>query len=169
MKLTLVFTLILSLTAYAYFSAHQKSHTLVNIQALHLGMSVKDLDKAFGSPSAVNRNQMTYIFDDSSELVVTLRDEEVSSAKLKFSRPLKIEDPKMRGLTLVQMNSDENNGNRPSWFFAGKPEEGLIYKITSDGVVESLTWVPPFTYGSNQAKRVGVLLKDFQSRQPLKM
>lgn len=167
MKYTFVFTVILSLFACAYFSAHKKITAPLNLHGLYLGMTTRELEEAFGPPSDKNRNRLIYIFEDSSELVVTLRDEEVASAQLKFHRPLKIEDPKMRQLTLVQMNSDFENENRPSWFFAGKPEEGLIYKITDKGIVESLTWVPPFTYGSTRPKQVGALLRDFKTQQSL--
>lgn len=132
-------------------------------------MTVEQLKFVYGSPFDQNRNQLMYIFEDASELIITIREELVSSAQLKYKRPLKIGDPEMRKLTLVQMQSEENYMNRPTWFFAGKPEDGLIYKITSDGNVESLTWVPPFTYGSNQPKQLQALLQDFQSQQSTKL
>lgn len=150
--------------ALAYFSAQNKLDKKFDIQSLRLGMTVDQLERVFGSPFNYNRNQLTYIFEDASELIITLRDEVVSSAQLKYRRPLKIEDPEMKQLTLVQMQSEENYMNRPTWFFAGKPEDGLIYKITSDGIVESLTWVPPFTYGSNQPKQLQALLRDFKTQ-----
>ncbi len=74
----------------------------------------------------------------------------------------------MKQLTLVQMSLADQNEDA-SWFFAGKPQEGLIYKITQNGMIESLTWVPPFTYGSNQAKNLQVLLQDFKSQHLSKM
>lgn len=151
----------------AYLSAQHHIKNPMDIQSLRLGMNLQELKKTFGTPSDQYRNRLTYIFGDSSELLIDLRDGVVSSARLKFHRPLKIEDPKMRQLTLVQMHSDASN--RPSWFFAGKPEEGLIYKITAEGVVESLTWVPPFSYGSTQPKRLQALLLDFKSQHSSKM
>lgn len=168
MKNLFIFSVIMSLVGFAYFSAQSKIKRTIHTQDLHLGMTIEQLEKAFGNPSAKNRNKITYIFEDSSELIITLRDEVVSSAQLKFHHPIKIEDPKMRQLSLVQM---EANGadSHPSWFFAGKPEDGLIYKITSGGVIESLTWVPPFTYGNNQPKQLQALLHDFQSQQYSKM
>jgi hypothetical protein len=169
MKITFIFTLLFAMIGFAYFSAQKKIKQPVNIQALHLGMTIKGIHKAFGAPSAQNRNRLTYIFADHSELVITLRDDVVASARLRFQRPLKIQDPKMKQLTLVQMESDMDSSNHPSWFFAGKPEEGLIYKITAGGVVESLTWVPPFSYASTQPKRLQALLRDFQNKHLNKM
>ena len=127
-------------------------------------MTVVELEDDFGAPFERNRNELTYILEDSSQLIITLRDNLVASALLKFHRPLRIEDPKLRQLTLVQMNASELEGDRPSWFYAGKPEDGLIYKITQKGEVETITWVPPFTYGNNQPKNVQALLKDFRIR-----
>ena len=103
----------------------------------------------------------------SSELLITLRDQKISSAKIKFHRTIKIQDPQIRELTLVQMQSNDLESNDPSWFFAGKPEEGLIYKITSAGIIESLTWVPPFTYVNNRPKHLHALLRDFNSQRSL--
>jgi hypothetical protein len=132
-------------------------------------MTVKQLKNAFGVPVDENRNRLTYVFEDASELVVTLRDNIVTSAQLNYLQPLKISDPEMRQLTLVQMQSEENYMNQPTWFFAGKPKDGLIYKITSDGIVESLTWVPPFTYGTQRPKQLQALMHDFQSQNSTQM
>ena len=88
----------------------------------------------------------------------------VASAVVKFHGAIKIEDPEIRKLTLVQMAPPDFQNDDTSWFFAGKPSEGLIYKITQNGEIESLTWVPPFTYGSNQAKNLQVLLRDFKNQ-----
>lgn len=164
MKYTFIFTLILILVGIAYNSAQNKMMHSADLHGLRLGMTLENLQETYGTPSAKNRNRLTYIFDDYSELIVTFRDDVVSSAQLKFHRPIKIEDPKMRQLTLVQMQSDIDNLERPSWFFAGKPEEGLIYKITSEGVIESITWVPPFSYTNNQPKRLQALLQDFKGQ-----
>ncbi|HXH74606.1 MAG TPA: hypothetical protein VNJ08_06550 [Bacteriovoracaceae bacterium] len=161
----LLLTLIFSVIIVAFFSAQKKMASTFDIQALRLGMSIEQLKLTYGSPFAQRRNQLTYIFEDDSELIVSLRDDVVSSAQLKYKLPLKIEDPEMRKLTLVQMESEDSYMNMPSWFFAGKPQDGLIYKITSDGHVESLTWVPPFSYESNQPKQLQALLQDFQSQR----
>ncbi len=168
MKITFVFALLFSLIGYAYFSAQSKMNKPAEVLSLRLGMDMDALENAFGTPSAQERNRIIYILEDHSELMITLRDEVVASARLKYHRPLKIGDPKMKQLTLVQMESDAES-SRPSWFFAGKPEEGLIYKITGHGLVESLTWVPPFTYGSTQPKGLQALLRDFQNKHLSKM
>jgi hypothetical protein len=165
MKYGFYFVLTLGLIIGAYQAAQNKISGPQNLNTLRLGMTVRDIEQNFGSPSAQSRNQYTYILDDGSELVITLRDEKISSAKVKFHSIVKIQDPEMKKLSLVQMDTHDITDNSPSWFFAGKPEEGLIYKITSEGVIESLTWVPPFTYGSTRPKQLGALLHDFRSQQ----
>jgi hypothetical protein len=151
----------------AYRVAQNKIESPLNLSSIKLGMTVPSLQKSFGTPSAKSRNQMIFILDDGSELIITLRDELVSSAVVKFRRLIKIQDPEMKKLTLVQMDTREGEDNRPGWFFAGKPTEGLIYKITTDGVIESLTWVPPFSYGNNRPKHLQALLRDFKSQRSL--
>lgn len=165
MKYGFYFVLTLGLIIGAYQAAQNKISSPQNLNALRLGMTVSDIEQNFGTPSAQSRNQFTYILDDSSELVITLRDEKISSAKVKFHKEVKIQDPEMKKLSLVQMDMHDIESNSPSWFFAGKPEEGLIYKITSEGKIESITWVPPFTYGSNRPKHLGALLNDFKSQK----
>ena len=164
MKYGIYFVLAISLIFGAYHVAQNKMDRPLNLNHLRLGMNVNDIEQVFGSPSAESRNQLTYILHDGSELFITLRDNRISSAKVKFHRTIKIQDPEMKKLTLVQMDSQNFDDNRPSWFFAGNPEEGLIYKITSGGIIESLTWVPPFTYGLNRPKHLHALLRDFHTQ-----
>lgn len=149
----------------AYYNAQSKIHNTLNLTAVHLGMNVTEIESSFGVPSSKDRNQLTYIFDDSSVMVLSLRDDVVASATVKFHQPMKITHPEMRKLTLVQMESESLMSDEPSWFFAGKPEEGLIYKITSQGAIESMTWIPPFSYSQHQPKQLQALLQDFRSRQ----
>lgn len=165
MKLGVIFTAILGIIAVAFFNANSKLSKTVDLNALHLQMTVDELEQVFGSPTARERNSMTYILEDSSHLMITLRDDVVASAVVKYRNPIRIEDPQMRQLTLVQMAPGDLQDGNPSWFFAGKPEEGLIYKITQQGEIESLTWVPPFTYNSNQPKNLQTLVRDFKSQK----
>jgi hypothetical protein len=167
MKIVFYSLLTIGLLCGAYLTAQNKINEPVHFQDLKLGMTRAELEKIYGSPSSIERNHFIYIFSDGSELFVTLRDGKVSSAQLKFHKAIQIEDPEMDQLTLVQMDSLNPETNSSSWFYAGKPEEGMIYKITSEGVVESLTWVPPFTYGTQEAKHIGALLKDFKSQKRL--
>lgn len=162
MKFSFIFAVILVATLGAYYSAQDKMSAVPDLRALHLGMNVVELKSAFGAPVHKHLNQLTYLFGDSAQLIVTLRDQEVASAQLKFHRPLKISDPQIKQLNLVQM--EFKNNQDMSWFFAGNPEEGLIYKITTNGVIESVTWVPPFSYQGDSPKRVGTLLRDFQDK-----
>lgn len=164
MKLAVTFSLIFGLIAAAYINASQKLAQEVDLKALKLQMGQEELEAKFGAPFSRERNTLTYILEDSSQLRITLRDGLVASAVVKFHRPLRIEDPQLRRLTLVQMQPAEVYDDKPSWFFAGKPEEGLIYKITQNGEVESLTWVPPFTYGAYQKKNLQALLHDFKNQ-----
>jgi hypothetical protein len=168
MKVALTVLLFIGLISGAYFKAQSKLQTSDAYRGLKLGMTTESLETILGLPTSQDRNLLTYIFDDSSELTITLRDDIVSSAKIRFRSPIKIEDPDFRKLTLVQMESDTLT-EKPSWFFAGKPAEGLVYKITSDGFIESLTWVPPFTYGSKDPKNLQALLKDFKTQQTINM
>ena len=168
MKLAFVFAAVLGIIAAAYINANQTVTQKVELKALHLHMTVSEVEAHFGSPVSRQRNTITYILPDSSQLTITLRDDVVASAVVKFHNPIRIEDPEMKQLTLVQMSLADQNEDA-SWFFAGKPQEGLIYKITQNGMIESLTWVPPFTYGSNQAKNLQVLLQDFKSQHLSKM
>ncbi len=165
MKYLFALLVLTGLIGAAYHNADTKIQHQLNLSGMHLGMSVSQIETAFGVPTARNRNQIIYIFEEGSEMILTLRDDLVASATVKFHNPVKITDPEMRKLTLVQMESESLMSGEPSWFFAGKPEQGLIYKITAQGVIESMTWVPAFSYGQHQAKQLQALLQDFQSKQ----
>lgn len=156
--------LTLGLIFGAYQTAQNKIRRPLEFSALRLGMTVKELERAFGTPSAKSHNQIIYVMDDGSQLSVTFRDKIVSSANVKFHHPIHISEPKMRALTLIQMDA-QTESNRPSWFYAGNPAEGLIYKITASGEIEGQTWVPPFTYGNAQPKHLQALLRDFRGQQ----
>lgn len=167
MRYGFYFALTMGLIFGAYRMARLKIEQPLNLKSLQIGMSLSEISTLFGTPSARTHNLFTYILHDGSELTITLRDHRVSSAKVRFQHPVKIEDPEMRKLTLVQMGNHDEERNNSSWFFAGKPEEGLIYKITSEGVIESLTWVPPFSVSQNAPKNLQALLSDFQSQRSL--
>lgn len=155
-------TLVIGTVFGAYYTAQSKISTKTDLSALKLGMNLEEIKISFGAPTSENRNILTYILPDSSVLTITFRDEVVTSAKVKFIQLVKVTDPELRRLTLVQMDpalSDE----KPSWFFAGAPEQGLIYKITAEGSIESMTWVEPFTLHSQRPKNVQALLRDFNS------
>ena len=167
MRFGLYLILTLGLLFGAYYTATLKIDRPLKLENLRLGMSLKEASKTFGSPSAQTHNQYIYILPDGSELSITLRDKRISSAKVKFKRGIKIQDPEMKRLTLVQMASHDFETNNSSWFFAGKPEEGMIYKITSEGLIESLTWVPPFSVRQNAPKNLQALLRDFRTQRSL--
>lgn len=164
-KMVLFLVLFSGMLFTAYNSAHEKMNHRSNLQKLTLGMNTSQIEKAFGVPTAQHRNQLIYVLDDTSELTITMRDEVATSAQIKFINPVKVSDPDLKKLTLVQMDPEETTSGKPNWFFAGKPEEGLIYKITASGVIESITWVQPFTYRHERPKSVQVLVRDFNSRE----
>jgi hypothetical protein len=161
-RLSVILAIVFGVITLAYTNANKKLTQKINLESLRLQMTVQELEKSFGSPFSRQRNALTYILEDASQLHITLRDDLVASAIVKFHNPIRIEDPQIRQLTLVQMSPADLQNEDPSWFFAGKPEEGLIYKISQNGVIESITWVPPFSYGRNQAKNLQALLKDFR-------
>lgn len=167
MKYGFYILMTLSFILAAYQVAQNKLEKPLSLSSLRLGMSENEIENVFGSPSAEIRNQAIYILDDGSELSITYRDKHVSSATIKFHKVVKIQDPEMRKLTLVQMATNELDSSNPSWFFAGKPEEGLVYKVTSEGIVQSLTWIPPFSANHNQAKHLQALLIDFKTQRSM--
>jgi hypothetical protein len=153
----------------AYLTAQNTLERKADLTSLQIGMGLQQVRELYGQPSARDRNQLTYILPDSSELTITLRDDVVASAKVKYRHLVKVGDPELRQLTLVQMDPAPTDSGSPNWFFAGKPEEGLIYKISAQGIIESITWVPPFSVGHQRPKNVQVLLRDFNSHQLSKM
>lgn len=166
MKYGIYLILTIVLVYGAYKTAQVKIEKPINLAAIHLGMEPKEIEASFGTPSAKNGNKLVYILEDGSELVLTIREKVLSSATIKFRKLVQIQDPDMRKLSLVQMDMREEAGL--SWFLAGNPEEGRIYKVTSEGIVESLTWVPPFTYGSSgRPKQLQALLRDFKGQKRL--
>lgn len=168
-KSALILMLILGVVGGAYHSAQWKVSLQTDLEQLKLGMSASEVREAFGVPMAMNRNELVYILPDSSELSITLRDNAVTSAMLKYKTPVRVSDPRLKELTLVQMDPASTTSGKPNWFFAGKPEEGIIYKITAQGVIETVTWVPRFAYGAHRPKNVQVLLRDFNRRELSRM
>lgn len=162
LRFLFILSLVLGTIGGAYLTAQSKIAYKSDLSALKLGMKLEEMKEVFGAPTSENRNILTYILPNSSVLTVTFRDDVVTSAKVKFIQPVKVTDPELRKLTLVQMDPALPE-EKPSWFFAGAPEQGLIYKITADGVIESLTWVEPFTPHSQHPKNVQALLRDFNN------
>ncbi len=162
LRFLFILTVVFGTVAGAYLTAQSKISYKSDLSALRLGMDLSSVKNVFGAPTSENRNILTYILPNSSVLTITFRDDVVTSAKVKFIQPVTVTDPELRKLTLVQMDPAMTD-EKPSWFFAGAPEQGLIYKITADGVIESLTWVEPFTLHSHQPKNVQALLRDFNS------
>jgi predicted ribosomally synthesized peptide with SipW-like signal peptide len=164
MKFIFSILLVVGGISFAYWNAQSKLTNSVNLSSVKLNMSLAEVEETFGRPFAQETNTLTYVLEDSSRLYLSFREDRVASAMVKYHTPIKIEDPKLRELTLIQMSINSASDENPSWFFAGKPEEGLIYKVTQRGEIESLTWVPPFSYGNHSPKHLGALLKDFKNQ-----
>ena len=64
MKYGVIFTTILGLIAIAYVNANQKLNQKIDLKALHLQMSVTELESTFGSPFSRQRNSLIYILED---------------------------------------------------------------------------------------------------------
>src|SRR3989338_951709 len=103
MKYGIYFLMTIGLVFAAYQTAQNQISRPLNLSSISLGMTVPEINKHFGTPSALIRNHYTYILSDGSELNFTLRDGLVSSANVKFHRKIQIQDPEMRKLSLVQM------------------------------------------------------------------
>jgi len=148
----------------AVFSFHHLDQTASQTKVfdqLKLGMTPDQVQDLLGYPTDKSDVETTYILDDSSEILLSFRDNELSSAKLKLKTPMKVSDSALSQLRMVQLSAPSLMESRPSWFYAGKPEDGLIYKINAEGYIESLTLVPPFTY-QYQPKQLQALYSEFK-------
>lgn len=161
LKFVLIAGLFSAFIGSAYFTAETKMNHRSDLHFLKLGMTSEQIELTLGAPTSRHGQELTYILDDASELVISFRDTIVTSAKVKFLRPMPVQDS---NLTLIQMDSNQT-GTNPSFFYAGKPQEGLIYKISSEGLIESMTWVQPFSHGHSRPKNLQALLRDFKSHR----
>ena len=149
----------------AYQSAEKKLKQSRNFDFIRSGISLTDLEKKIGRPLSSFQNENIYSLKDGSELKVTFHEGKILKANLKFNQLIQIEDPRVKGLTLVQIQADPYEAQNTSWFYAGDPAQGMIYKISSKGHVESISWLPPFQYNNgHHPKQLQALLQDFKTQ-----
>ncbi len=159
--MVLPFFLVFTLSLGAYCTAQTKLDTTVELKTLKLGITQKQLERIVGTPSGKVDNELTYVFEDGSDLKVTMTKGYLSSAVMNYKKPTLIPEPEK----LVFLNVNSKLDDHQDWFFLGRPQLGLIYKINSEGKVKSLTWIQPFEHTSSTPKHFHALLKDFHSTE----
>ncbi|HXH31194.1 MAG TPA: hypothetical protein VNJ01_10315 [Bacteriovoracaceae bacterium] len=154
------FILVFTLCMTAFCTAQTKLDSAIDLGKLRIGITLTQLEKIIGKATASDINQLTYIFQDGSELKVKLTEGLVSGAVINYKKLLKLEKPEE--LTFLQVNArapDDHQG----WFYVGKPRDGQIYKVNSEGKVQSLTLVPPFEHKASTPKHFQALIQNFQN------
>ena len=151
-----------ALAAVALWSAQSKVHDYSSLAPLHVGLSANEL--AFlGEPASSSERERVYLLPDQSTLVIALEDAKVSAAWLELRQPLKIQDPQLKKLRFVQMGMDASLS--PTWFYAAAADEGRIFKVSQQGVIESITWVKPFS-PAGPSRQLQALLREFTGGRP---
>ena len=164
--MVLPFLLVFIVSTAAYCTAQTKLDTAINLDKIKIGISPTQLEKIVGKATSSHINQLTYIFEDGTEMKVSLTEGLVSGAVINYKNPPTLQDPEK--LTFLQVNTQDSSDQR-NWFYVGKPEDGQIFKINMDGKVKSLTLVPPFQHKSNTPKHFQALLRDFQDPESPRM
>ena len=95
--------------------------------------------------------------------MIAVENEQVSAAWLELRQPLKIGDPQFKRLRFVQMGIDASLS--PTWFYAAAADRGRIFKVSQQGLIESITWVKPFAT-DGKARQLQALLRDFTTQRP---
>ncbi len=148
---------IFGLAALALWSAQNKIHDYSSLDSLRVGLSVEDLD-FLGSPVSTSNRENVYLLGDQSTLVVRFEDNVITAASLQLKQPLKIEDPQLKKLRFVQMGMDA--AQSPTWFYAAAADQGKIFKVSGNGLVESVTWIKPFS-PAGPSRQLQALLREF--------
>ena len=146
-----------TLVGVALWSAQSKVHDYSSLTPLRVGLAAQELE-FLGEPVSSSERELVYMLPDQSTLVVAVTDGKVSAAWLELRQPLKIQDPQLKKLRFVQMGMDASLA--PSWFYAAAADEGRIFKVSQQGVVESITWVKPFA-PAGPSRQLQALLREF--------
>ncbi len=154
---------ILSLVGVALWSAQTKVHDYSSLESLKVGLPVEQLS-FLGEPLSITARERVYLLPDQSTLVVAVENERVAAAWLDLRQPLKIVDPQFKQLRFVQMGIDASLA--PTWFYAAAADRGRIFKVSQQGLIESITWVKPFAVDGGKARQLQVLLHDFTTQRP---
>ena len=143
------------------WSAQEKVAHFDQLKSLRVGQKIEEL-QFLGPPISEDDRERIYLLSNSSTLVVSTFDNKVVGAWLTLKTPVKIEDGGEWGeLEFVQVNLKEEN---PTWFFAGSPTDGRVFKVNQNGFIEAITWVRPFSSIYPQ-KKLQALYKEFSVNQ----
>jgi hypothetical protein len=151
----------LLLAVGAMISAQQKMNDYSLVDQLRVGQSIDEIG-FLGAPSLVSEKERIYQLPDHSTLIIATDGLKVLAAFLELRQPLHIEDPQLKNLKFVQMGVDA--GLSPTWFYAGAADEGRVYKVSAQGLIESISWVKPFAAAGPQ-KQLQALLREFTYQQ----
>lgn len=132
---------IFAIVVLALYSAQTKVHDYSSLTDLRVGLNANQLS-FLGQPVSSSERERVYLLPDQSTLVVMIQDQKVSAAWMELRQPLKVEDPQFKRLRFVQMGVDA--ALSPTWFYAAAADQGRIFKISQQGLIESITWVKPF-------------------------
>lgn len=147
-------------TSFALFSANRKANHLNPFDLVRVGKSVESL-RSLGVPLSKSQSQNHYLLENGSTLVVNILNNRVSGAWIELKKPLSINDERFSHLRFVKLNMEDTS--RPSWFYAGSPSEGKIFKVSHKGMIESISWVKPFSESKN-TKNLQALLFEFNQQ-----
>lgn len=153
---------LVALVIVALWSAQSKIHDYSSLEPLHVGLRIDEIG-FLGEPDSVSERERVYLLPDQSTLVVAIEGGAVSAAWLELRQPLKIEDPQFKQLRFVQMGVDA--ALSPTWFYAAAADMGRIFKVSQQGVVESITWVKPFS-PAGPSRQLQALLREFTTQRP---
>lgn len=164
-KKTIIALGLFIIVGLAYFSAEKKKLSIHPLLKIQVGMNENSL-QFLGPAISSNNREKIYWLDNGATFLVTLFEGKITGAWLNFTSPVEIQQTWTQNLKFVQMTIDSEQD--PSWFFAGNPNEGKVFKINTFGLIESITWVKPFE-SHQQSKNLQALYNDFTSQQSLSL
>jgi hypothetical protein len=164
-KKSLLYFGLFAIVMSAFFTAQEKKVDLDPLLKIQVGMSAESLS-FLGPAISANDRERVYWLENGSTFLVTLFEGKITGGWLSFQSPLKIQEHSTQKLRFVQINLDHEND--PSWFFAGAPSLGKVFKINQAGLIESIIWVKPFATDA-PAKNLQALYQDFTIQQSLSL
>lgn len=141
----------------SFVSAQNKVNDYSLVEGLRVGAPLDQLG-FLGLPLSVKERERVYQLPDFSTLVIHTDGQIVTGAWLQLKQPLRIENPSIKQVQFVQLGMD--HALAPTWFYAGAADEGRIYKVSEQGLIESISWVKPFN-ALGPKQKLQALLKEF--------
>ncbi len=141
----------------SFLSAQNKVNDYSLVENLRVGTPLNELG-FLGHPLSMNQRERVYQLPDYSSLVIHTDGEKVTGAWLQLRQPMRIEDPIIKQAQFVQLGMD--HALAPTWFYAGAADEGRIYRVSEQGLIESISWVKPFN-ALGPKQKLQALLKEF--------